>query len=315
MKHQRQNSTIEKIMRMIATLTIGSMLVFGFANIGMAQTGAGDDKGVTVTVKGESWDADSRGFAWYRALSKTEGEKTSARRGSRISVDGQPDKFAIASPGPGFELTFTTKEPSFRLIVDGDRFPRVITQPYNVPDGGGVIEIGRIDSPRAEGPEHTWPLVMAANELGYSTAWEMLADNKAAIRLFVSGSGEDGAPDQANNAMISFTTEDSSLAKSISEPTSSLYLLRIVQAAYVFPFVMDKNNTYFQMTGPRSGSFLIVISFAAGDDPNKDVTIQITDTVTETMLDPPRPWTFDPLTVYVRNGFATSTVRVHPKIE
>ena len=130
MKHLRQISVIEKIMKIIATFSIGSMLVFGLVNIGMAQTEAGDDKGVTVTVKGESWDADSRGFAFYKVLSKTQGEKTSARRGSRISVDGQPDKFAIAGPGPGFELTFTTKEASFRLIVDGDRFPRVLTQPY-----------------------------------------------------------------------------------------------------------------------------------------------------------------------------------------
>ncbi len=315
MKHQRQISIIEKIMRMIATLAIGSMLVFGFANIGMAQTGAGDDKGVTVTVKGESWDTDSRGFAFFGVLSKTEGEKKAARRGSRISVDRQPDKFAIASPGPGFELTFTTKEPSFRLIVDGDRFPRVITQPYDVPTGGGEIDIGRIDSPRAEGLEHTWPLVMAANQLGYITAWEMLADNKAAIMLYVSGSGEEGAPRRPNDATISVTTGDSTLATPISEPTSSPFLLRIVQAAYVFPFTMDKKDTFLQITGPRLGVFLIIISFAAGEDPDKDVTIQITDTVTEAMWDPPRPWIYDPLTVSVRNGFATSTVRAHPKID
>ncbi len=315
MKHQRQLSIIEKIMSMVATLAISSMLVFGFANIGMAQTATEDDQGVTVTVKGESWDADSRGFAYYRALSKTEGEKTSARRGSRISVDGQPDKFAIASPGPGFELTFTTKEPSFRRIVDGDRFPRVITQPYNVPDGGGVIDIGRIDSPRAEGTEHTWPLVMVANELGYTTSWEMLADNKAAIMLYVHGSGEEGAPGLTNDATISVTTGDSTLATPISKPTSSPFFLRIVQAAYVFPYDMNKNDTFFQMTGPRLGAFLIVISFAAGDDPDKDVTIQTTDTVTETMLDPPRPWAYDPLTISVRNGFATPIVRVHPKTD
>ncbi len=315
MKHQRQIFIIEKIMSMIATLAIGSMLVFGFTDTSVAQTGTGDDKGVTVTVKGESWDADSRGFAYYRGLSKTEGEKTSARRGSRISVDGQPDKFAIASPGPGFELTFTTKEPSFRLIVDGDRFPRVITQPYDVPDGGGVIDIGRIDSPRAEGLEHTWPLVMAANELGYTTAWEMLADNKAAIMLYVYGSGEDGAPKFTNDATISVTTGDSTLATPISKPTSSPFLLRIVQPAYVFPFDMDKKDTFFQMTALRLGAFLIVISFAAGEDPDKDVTIQITDTVTETMWDPPRPWIFNPLTVSVRNGFTTPSIIARPKID
>jgi hypothetical protein len=315
MKHQRQISIIEKIMSMIATLAIGSMLVFGFANIGMTQTGAGDDKGVTVTVKGESWDADSRGFAFYRVLSKSEGEKTSARRGSRISVDGQPDKFAIASPGPGFELTFTTKEPSFRLIVDGDRFPRVITQPYDVPDGGGVIDIGRIDALRAEGPEHTWPLVMAANELGYTTAWEMLADNKAAIRLKVFGSGEEGAPEWTEASTISVTTGDSTLATPTSQPTNSPFLMRIVKDAYVFPFDMNKTDTFFQMTVPSTGAFLIIVSFAANEDPDKDVTIQITDTVTETMWDPPRPWIFDPLTVSVRNGFTTPSIIARPKID
>ena len=315
MKYQRQIFIIGKMRSMIATLAIGSMLVFWFANTGMAQTGAGEDQGVTVTVKGESWDADSRGFAFYLALTKSEGEKKAARRGSRISVDGQPDKFTIASPGPGFELTFTTKEPSFRLIVDGDRFPRVLTQPYDVPDGGVVIDIGRIDSPRAEGTEHTWPLVMAANELGYTTAWEMLADNKAAIMLYVQGSGEDGAPEWTNDATISVTTGESTSATPISKPTSSPFLLLIVQAAYAFPFDMNKKDTFFQLTGPRLGAFLIVISFAAGDDSDKDVTIQITDTVTETMLDPPRPWAYDPLTISVRNGFATPAVWVSPKID
>jgi len=315
MKHQRQISIIEKIMSMIATLAIGSMLTFGFANLGMAQTSSGDDKGVTVTVKGESWDTDSRGFAYYGALNKTEGEKTSARRGSRISVDSRPDKFAIAGPGPGFELTFTTKEPSFRLIVDGDRFPRVITQPYTVPDGGGEIDIGTIASPRAEGPEHTWPLEMAAKELGYTTTWEMLADNKAAIMLYVWGSGEDGAPAWTNEATISVTTGDSTSATPISKPTSSPFLLRIVQAAYVFPFDMNKKDTFFLMTVPSHGFFLIIVSFADSEDPDKDVTIQITDTVTEDMLDPPRPWIYDPLTVSVRNGFSTPTVSAYPKIE
>jgi hypothetical protein len=291
------------------------MLVFGFANIGMGQTGAGDDQGVTVTVKGESWDADSRGFAFYLVQSKTEGEKTSARRGSRISVDGRPDKFAIAGPGPGFELTFTTTEPSFRLIVDGDRFPRVITQPYDVPEGGGVIDIGRIDALRAEGLEHTWPLVMAANELGYTTAWEMLADNKAAIRLKVFGSGEEGAPEWTEESTISVTTGDSTLAMPTSQPTNSPFLLRIIQPVYVFPFDMNKKDTFFQMTVPSTGAFLIIVSFAAGEDPDKDVTIQITDTVTETMWDPPRPWIFDPLTVSVRNGFTTPSIIARPKID
>ena len=33
--------------------------------------------------------------------------------------------------------------------------------------------------------------------------------------------------------------------------------------------------------------------------------IQIEDTVTDELLDPPRPWKFSPLTLAVRNGFAT----------
>ncbi len=281
-------------MSKVATLAIASMLAFGFAGIGMAQTVTGDDQGVTVTVKGESWDADSRGFAYIAGLSKKKGEETSARRGSRISVDGQPDKFTISGPGPGFELTFTTTESSFRLIVDGDRFPRTITQPIDVPDGGGVVDIGRIDAPRAEGPEHTWPLPMTATALGYTTALEMLADNKAAIRLLVLGSGAAGAPDLANDATISITSGGT---------------------ADVFPFDMNPQDTFFQMTGPRVGAFLIIVPFAAGDDPDKDVTIQITDTTTDTVLDPPRPWAYDPLIVSVRNGFAAPTVRAYPSID
>ena len=278
-------------MSKVAILAIVSMLAFGFAGIGMAQTVTGDDQGSTVTVKGETWDGDSRGFAYYGGLSKQKGEETSARRGARISVDGQPDKFAISGPGPGFELTFTTTESSFRLIVDGDRFPRAITQPIDVPAGGGVLDIGRIDTIRAEGPEHTWPLVMVATALGYTSTLEMLADNKAAIRLLVLGSGAAGAPDFANDATISITSGGT---------------------ADVYPYTMDPQDTFFQLTGPRLGAFLIIVPFAAGDEPDKDVTIQITDTVTAKTLDPPRPWTYDTLIVSVRNGFATD-IRVPPK--
>jgi len=315
MKYQGPIFIIGKIGSMLAALAIGSMLGFWFTNTGIAQTSTGDEQGVTVTVKGESWDADSRGFAYLQALTKSEGEEKAARRGSRISIDGQPDKFAIAGPGPGFELTFTTKEPSFRLIIDGDRFPRVLTQPYEVPDGGGVVDVDRIDALRAEGPEHTWPLVMAANELGYATAWEMLADNKAAIRLKVFGSGEEGAPEWTDGARISVTTGSSTLAKPTSEATNSPFLMRIVQPAYVFPFDMTKKDTFFQMNVPSTGAFLIIVSFSANEDPDKDVTIQITDTVTDTMWDPPRPWIFDPLVVSVRNGFTTPSIVARPKIE
>jgi hypothetical protein len=82
MRHPWQISIIEKMVFIVAALVIGSILAFGFANIAMAQTGEGEDQEVKVTVKGESWDADSRGLAYFGALSKAEGKKTSARRGS-----------------------------------------------------------------------------------------------------------------------------------------------------------------------------------------------------------------------------------------
>ena len=279
-------------MSKVATSAVVLILAFGFVSTGMAQTVTGGSQGVTVTVKGESWDADSRGFAYFGGLSKKQGEQTAARRGSRISVDGQPDKFTIASPGPGFELTFTTTKPSFRLIVDGDRFPRVITQPIDVPNGGGVVNIGRIGAPRAEGPEHTWPLVMAANKLGYGSALEMMTDNKAAIRIVVFSSGADGVPPFANDSTISVDYAQSK----------------------VLPFTMDARNTFFQLTGPRLGAFLVIVPFAEGEGSDKDVTIKVTDTVTEPTWKPPRPWIYEPVTVSVRNGFATP-LAIRPKID
>lgn len=241
------------------------------------------DQGVSVTVRGESWDSDSRGFAYFGALSKEEREVSSARRGSRISVDGHPEQFAIAGPGPDFELTFTTTEPEFRLIVEGDRFPRILTQPIAVPTGGGEIDVGRITAPRAEGPEHTWPLVMAAETLGYGSTYEMLADNKAAIRILVWSSGADGVPPLANDTMISVKQAD----------------------AEVIPFTMDAKDTFFQMTGPRLGAFLVIVPFADSEPMDKSVIVTVTDTVSEPSWEPPRPWIYDPIVVHVRNGFAT----------
>lgn len=280
-------------MSKVTLIATALMCAVGLSGTGVAQTDTGDTQGVSVTVKGESWDADSRGFAFIAGLSKKEGERTSARRGSRISVDGQPDKFAISGPGPGFELTFTTTKPTFRLIVEGDRFPRVITQSYNVPKGGGELDIGRIDSPRAEGPEHTWPLALAANELGYASALEMLADNKAAIRILVMSTGVEGTPDLANDSKISIEGAD----------------------AKVLPFDMDTKITFFQLTGPRIGAFLVIVPFADGEAPDKDVIIKVTDTVTEKTWDPPRPWIYKPVTASVRNGFSTPTIRIFPRID
>jgi hypothetical protein len=273
-------------------LTAIGILLAGLAATLMPQNVAAGEHGVSVTVKGESWDSDSSGFAFYGGFSKEEEEVTSARRGSRISVDGQQDKFAIAGPGPGFELAFTTTEPWFRLIVEGDRFPRFITQPIAVPEGGGEIDVGRIVAQRAEGPEHTWPLPMAAKKLGYGSTYEMLADNKATFRVIVWSSGAEGAPELANDTVVSVGKAD----------------------AEVIPFTMDPQDTFFQMTGPRLGAFLVIVSFAEGEAIDKDLVITVTDTVSEPSWEPPRPWTYDPVVVTVRNGFATE-VDVEIKID
>jgi hypothetical protein len=264
----------------------------GLAGIGVPRTATAGDHGVTVTVKGESWDSDSRGFAYFGALSKQEREVTSARRGSRISLDGHPETFAIAGPGPGFALSFTTAEPKFRLIVEGDRFPRFITQPISVPKGGGEIDVGRIVAQRAEGPEHTWPLPMAAKRLGYGGTHEMLADNKATFRVMVWSSGADGVPPLADDTMVSIKKAD----------------------VKVIPFTMDAQDTFFQITGPRLGAFLVIVSFAEGEPIDKDVIVTVTDTVSEPTWEPPRPWIYDPVVVSVRNGFATE-VGVEIKID
>jgi hypothetical protein len=179
------------------------------------------------------------------------------------------------------------------LIVEGDRFPRVVTPPYEVPEGGGELDIGRIDSPRAEGSEHTWPLALAATELGYGSALEMMADNKAAIRILVMSSGAEGTPDLADDSTVTIEGAD----------------------AEVLPFDMDTEITFFQMTGPRIGAFLVVVPFADGEAPDKDVIIKVTDTLTEAAWDPPRPWIYDPMKVPVRNGFSTPTIRIFPKID
>lgn len=271
-------------MSRFSTIALVSILTLGFANTTVAQAVNKDGTEVTLTVKGESWDADSRGFAFIGGLSKTKGTATSARRGSRVSVDGQPEIFAIAAPGPEFELTFTTTKSSFRLIVEGDRFPRTISQPFDVPEGGGEVDVRRIAAPRAEGVEHTWPLPMVATKLGYASPWDMIADSKAVIRLLVLGSGEDGAPRYPDNAEISVTGADTG----------------------EFAYTMDPANTFLPIADePRRSSWIIVVPFSPGDPPDKEVTVQITDVTTTPELNPPRPWIYDPLTISVRNGFAT----------
>ena len=260
--------------------TIG-ILVAGLAATLLPRIVAAGEQGVSVTIKGESWDSDSGGFAYFGGLSKKEKEVTSARRGSRISVDGHPDKFAITGPGPGFEITFTTTEPSFRLIVEGDRFARAITQPYEVPEGGGEIDVGRIFAPRAEGSEHTWPLVMAAEKLGYGSPFEMLVDDKAAIRIVVWSSGADGVPPFGNDTIVSVQKAE----------------------AEVIPFTMDAQDTFLHMTTSPLGAYLVIVAFAEGEAIDKEVIVSVTDPVSEPTWEPPRPWTYDPVVVSVRNGF------------
>ena len=48
----------------VALLTTTLLLAVGITGIGVPQTAIADNHGVTVTVKGESWDACSRGFAF-----------------------------------------------------------------------------------------------------------------------------------------------------------------------------------------------------------------------------------------------------------
>ncbi|MHC4221928.1 MAG: hypothetical protein ACYST9_05860 [Planctomycetota bacterium] len=294
------------MMKRLIVLALVTIITFGFSGIGMAEE-------FNVVVTGSSWDSDSRGFASIGGLSVQQGTKLATRRGSRISVDGRPDVFAISGKAGVFELAFTTDQPTFRLIVEGDRFPRTITQPFTIPEGGGEIDVGRVNSPRAEGPEHTWPLPMVATAWGYGSSHEMLADNKAAIRLLTFGSGADGAPKWAYPMNLSFPGSTPSSAT--SEPTTtSPFLMRVPQSEYVIPFDMNTQDTYFLPIEENTGAWIIIVSFAPGEGLDKDVILQIKDTVTDELLDPPRPWKFSPKTISVRNGYATE-VRYQPDID
>lgn len=293
-------------MKRLLALTFASIVTIGFTGAAMAQE-------VTVVVKGLAWDSDSWGFAFYQALSEQQGTIKAARRGARISVDGRPEVYAISGEGGAFELTLSTTESTFRLIVEGDRFPPTITQPFTIPEGGGELDVGRVYSPRGEGIEHTWPLPMVATALGYGSTHEMLADDKAAIRFLVYGSGADGAPDLTGNAKITFPNGGSSTS-TVEPTTTSPFLMRVPQSEYLIPFDMNPQDTFFQLTGPTLGAFIVIVSFEPGDGLDKDIVIQIEDTVTDELLDPPRPWKFSRKTLMVRNGFATEA-RFEPDIQ
>ena len=188
--------------------------------------------------------------------------------------------------------------------MEGDRFPRTITQPIDIPEDEVEIDVGRIGSSRAEGPEYTWPLEMAATALGYASSHEMLADNKAAIRFGIEGSGSEGAPMMTSGSKITFSNSRSST--SIVEPTTtSPFLMRVKKSEYLFPFYMNPKITYIEPVETTTGFYMIIVSFEPSDPIDKDVVIQIEDTVVDELLDPPRPWIFSPRTISVRNDFAT----------
>ena len=90
--------------------------------------------------------------------------------------------------------------------------------------------------------------------------------------------------------------------------------MRVPQSEYVIPFDMNAQDTYFLPIEENTGAWIIIVSFAPGEDPDKEVILQIEDTVTDELLDPPRPWKFSAKTISVRNGYATE-VRYEPDID
>ena len=54
-------------------MKLATIVIFlaGFAVTFMPQIVAAEEQGVLVTVKGESWDSDSMGFAFWGALALT----------------------------------------------------------------------------------------------------------------------------------------------------------------------------------------------------------------------------------------------------
>ena len=280
---------------------------------GPALSGSAVAEDVTLVVTGSSWDSDSRGFANIAGLSVAAGTEKAARRGSRISLDGRPEIYAISGQQGEFELTFTTSNPSFRLVVEGDRFAPTVTQPYKVPQESGELDIGPVFSPRAEGSEHSWPLPMVATALGYGSTHEMLTDNKAAIRLLTYGSGAEGAPKWAYPMKLTFPQSTANSAQP-KPTTTSPFLMRVSRSEYVIPFDMNTRDTYFLPDEDNGGAWIIIVSFMPGEAADKNVILQIEDMVSNELLDPPRPWKYSAKTISVRKGYATE-VRYHADID
>ncbi len=293
---------------MIRVIALTLILIAGPAFFGSAVAAE-----VTLVVKGSSWDSDSRGFANIAGLSVAAGTEKAARRGSRISLDGRPEIYAISGQQGEFELTFTTSSASFRLVVEGDRFAPTVTQPYKVPQESGELDIGPVFTPRAEGSEHSWPLPMVATALGYGSAHEMLTDNKAAIRLLTYGSGAEGAPKWAYPMKLTFPQSTANSAQ--PEPvTTSPFLMRVSRSEYVIPFDMNTRDTYFLPAEENTAAWIIIVSFKPGEAADKNIILEIEDTVSNELLDPPRPWKYSAKTIAVRKGFATE-VRYHADID
>ncbi len=91
----------------------------------------------------------------------------------------------------------------------------------------------------------------------------------------------EGAPDLANDTMVSVEKAD----------------------AEVIPFTMDAQDTFLHMTTSPLGAYLVIVAFAEGEAIDKEVIVSVTDPVSEPTWEPPRPWTYDPVVVSVRNGF------------
>jgi hypothetical protein len=96
--------------------------------------------------------------------------------------------------------------------------------------------------------------------------------------------------------------------------TTSPFLMRAQQSEYVLNFDMNTQDTYFLPIDGNTGASIIIVSFSADEGVDKDIVLEITDTVTNELLEPPRPWKFSPKTISVRNGYATE-VRYAPDIE
>jgi hypothetical protein len=81
--------------------------------------------------------------------------------------------------------------------------------------------------------------------------------------------------------------------------------LSCVVKIYSQVIALNTQDTYFLAPEGNTGAWIIIISFDPGEAPDKEIILQIEDTVTDELLDPPRPWKYSAKTILVRNGYAT----------